>query len=62
MVTLQSHKDAVVGVEWHPLNSKQVVTVSMDHNIIAWDLELAGRFSKIFFSEYYCLLQVLLLV
>lgn len=42
MVTLQSHKDAVVDVEWHPLLPKQVVTASMDFNIISWDLELAG--------------------
>uniref|UniRef100_A0A914YH22 Ribosome biogenesis protein WDR12 homolog n=1 Tax=Panagrolaimus superbus TaxID=310955 RepID=A0A914YH22_9BILA len=47
MVTLQSHKDAIVGVEWHPLNSKQVVTASMDHNIIAWDLELAGFVTRL---------------
>jgi ribosome biogenesis protein YTM1 len=47
MVTLQSHKDAVVGVKWHPLNPKQVVTASMDHNIIAWDLELAGFVTRL---------------
>lgn len=42
MVTLQSHKDAITDIAWHPLQSKQIVTVSSDHSIIVWDLELAG--------------------
>uniref|UniRef100_A0AC34QV80 NLE domain-containing protein n=1 Tax=Panagrolaimus sp. JU765 TaxID=591449 RepID=A0AC34QV80_9BILA len=47
MVTLQSHRDAIVDVEWHPLQPKQVVTASMDFNIIAWDLELAGFVTRL---------------
>ena len=47
MVTLQSHRDAIVDVEWHPLQPKQVVTASMDFNIISWDLELAGFVTRL---------------
>lgn len=51
MVTLETHKEAIVGVKWHPLNNAQVATVSWDSTIILWDLETAGCF--LFFNSYF---------
>ncbi|KHN86869.1 Ribosome biogenesis protein WDR12 -like protein [Toxocara canis] len=42
MVTLAGHKEVIVGVKWLPCSKKDVVTVSWDHTILLWDLELAG--------------------
>ncbi|VDK52600.1 unnamed protein product [Gongylonema pulchrum] len=42
MVTLAGHADAVVGAVWLPNSPKEVATVSWDHKISIWDLELAG--------------------
>ncbi|KAI1718691.1 NLE domain-containing protein [Ditylenchus destructor] len=42
MVTLEAHREAITGVKWNQENEKEVVTVSWDHSIIVWDLELAG--------------------
>lgn len=42
MVTLSGHKDAVVDAVWSSNSAKEVLTVSWDHTISVWDLELAG--------------------
>jgi WD40 repeat protein len=42
MVTLSGHRDAIAGTCWSPTSEKEVITVSWDHSIIIWDLELAG--------------------
>uniref|UniRef100_A0AAF5Q070 Ribosome biogenesis protein WDR12 homolog n=1 Tax=Wuchereria bancrofti TaxID=6293 RepID=A0AAF5Q070_WUCBA len=43
MVTLSGHKDAIVSAVWSPNSAKEVLTVSWDHTISIWDLELAGQ-------------------
>uniref|UniRef100_A0AC35THE0 Ribosome biogenesis protein WDR12 homolog n=1 Tax=Rhabditophanes sp. KR3021 TaxID=114890 RepID=A0AC35THE0_9BILA len=43
LVTLLSHKEAITGVAWSPLNKNQVTTVSLDHSIILWDLDSASQ-------------------
>lgn len=47
MVTLAGHKDAVVSAVWLPNSTKEVGTVSWDHTISIWDLELAGQSSSL---------------
>jgi len=47
MVTLSGHRDAIVGTCWSPTSEKEVITVSWDHSIIIWDLELAGQKSSL---------------
>ncbi|VDK44519.1 unnamed protein product [Anisakis simplex] len=41
MVTLAGHKELIVGAKWLPNSNKDVATVSWDHTILIWDLELA---------------------
>ena len=43
VITLSGHKDAVVGAAWLPTSKKDAATVSWDHNILFWDLELGGK-------------------
>lgn len=47
IVTLAGHKDAVVGVSWLPASRKDIATVSWDHSLRLWDLELAGQTSSL---------------
>lgn len=51
MVTLSGHRDAIVGTCWSPNSEKEVITVSWDHSIIVWDLELAGIFEQKMFDR-----------
>lgn len=51
MVTLAGHKDAVVSAVWLPNSAKEVVTVSWDHTMSIWDLELAG------YTDYFDLFE-----
>lgn len=53
MVTLSGHKDAIVGIAWMPNSDKNVVTVSWDHTIMIWDLELAGELFIQFLASFY---------
>lgn len=53
MVTLSGHKDAIVGIAWMPNSDKNVVTVSWDHTIMIWDLELAGELFIQFLVSFY---------
>lgn len=41
-MTLQSHRDAVMDVGWHPTSKNQAITASWDQSIILWDIELGG--------------------
>lgn len=47
LTTLQSHRDAVMDVNWYPLSKNQVVTASWDQSIILWDVELGGMVSSL---------------
>ncbi|KAK0422758.1 hypothetical protein QR680_007767 [Steinernema hermaphroditum] len=42
LVTLTSHKDAIVAATWDPLNDKHVFSASWDHEVLVWDLEMGG--------------------